>query len=128
MEDERDIASILKLLLESEGYGVQVAYDGEKGLEEIRKNPPDIVIMDVDMPLLTGPQMAYQIFIHDCGLEEIPIVIVSGVADLHAIATRVGTPYWIEKPFEVDDLLKIVCNAVTDRVPPHPEIEMGTMH
>ena len=75
-------------------------------------------MLDVEMPLLDGPGMALQLLIRDSGLENIPIVLVSGAAGLNAVAARVGTPYAVPKPFDVDDFVGLVAQALEERRAP----------
>ena len=56
----------------------------------------------------------------DVGRERIPIVLLTGVANLSQIAALVGTPYFLEKPFALNKLLALVAKALSERIPPHP--------
>jgi CheY-like chemotaxis protein len=65
----------------------------------------DLILLDVEMPRLTGPEMAYRLFVLDAGKEKIPIVLLSANLDLPRVAaTVVGTPYCLAKPYPIDDL------------------------
>jgi DNA-binding NtrC family response regulator len=122
VDDDEDVAWILQQLLELAGHTVRVAHDGEEGLLLLDQRRPDVVILDVEMPLLDGPTMAYRMFVHDCGLEEIPIVLISGVFDLPGVAARVGTPYFTSKPFDAGAMMNLVDRALTERALPHPRL------
>jgi DNA-binding NtrC family response regulator len=121
VDDDLDVSGMLAFVLEAEGHAVRTANDGAQGLEMVRKPHPELVVLDVEMPILDGPGMALQMFIEDCGLDEIPIVLVSGYADLPKIAQRVGTPYVLPKPFDVDELLSVIQLALTERRAPRPD-------
>ena len=54
VEDERNIAELLQLYLEKEGYAVTIANDGGQGLEKFRAIQPDLVLLDVMMPVMDG--------------------------------------------------------------------------
>jgi DNA-binding NtrC family response regulator len=120
VDDDEDVAWILEQLLLREGHAVTIATDGEAGLAALQRRMPELVILDVEMPVLDGPSMAYRLFVHNCGLENIPIVLSSGVKDLRAVATRVGTPYFMAKPFDVAGILALVRRAATERALPRP--------
>lgn len=60
----------------------RVAYNGREGLRQLEVETPDLVVLDVDMPVLTGPDMARAMFVHNVGLDRIPVILVSGVPDL----------------------------------------------
>jgi DNA-binding NtrC family response regulator len=123
VDDDEDVANSLAEVLREEGHTVRVAHDGKQGLARLAEGLlPDAVLLDVEMPLLTGPEMAVKMFIHDCGQEHIPILLVSGVKDLTAIAANVRTPYFLRKPFAVDEVLKLLARALVERVPPQPQL------
>lgn len=122
VEDDPDIGESLVSILDDEGHQVRIAHDGRKGLEKISEEIPDVVLLDVEMPVLNGPDMAYELFIQDCGKELIPIVLLSGVADLKQVAERVGTPYFLAKPCSIDLLLNLVQRVLAEKRPPVPRI------
>jgi CheY-like chemotaxis protein len=98
VDDHTEIVELSSELLESAGHRVRSGSNGEEGLTALDAAPrPDCVVLDVDMPLLSGPEMAHQMLLHDAGEEDIPIILVSGREDLAAIARSIGTPYFITK-------------------------------
>ena len=118
VDDDRDIADTLADFLRDQGHRVRIAVDGEEGLRLLRENCPDVVLLDVEMPVLDGPRMAHGMFLHDLGQERVPILFLSGAADLERVAGRVGTPYYLPKPFSLDRLLQTLARALRERVPP----------
>lgn len=119
VDDDFDIAEALGELLRARGYGVIAARSGEEALRSLRTPPlPDAVILDVEMPLLDGPGVAHRMLLHDAGQEKIPIVLVSGHAELLQIATRMGTPYFLRKPCGIADILGVLQRALAERVAP----------
>lgn len=126
VEDDPDIGESLSSILDDEGYKVRIAHDGREGLDEISKEIPDIVLLDVEMPVLNGPDMAYELFIQDCGKELIPIVLLSGVANLKQVAEQVGTPYFLAKPYPIDRLLNLVQRALAEKRAPVPRLREKT--
>lgn len=118
VEDDKDIADLLGELLADAGHRVRIARHGEEGLSELARGVPDVVLLDVEMPVLNGPEMAYQMFVHDCGLEAVPIVLLSGVVNLRSVAARVGTPYFLAKPYSPDAVLALCEKALLERKPP----------
>src|ERR1700722_3395133 len=92
-DDNVETVQLCCQLLKSAGHRVQTGTNGEEGLKSLKSGPlPDCVLLDVDMPLLSGPGMAHQMLLHDAGEEGIPILLVSGRGDLQKIAERMGTP------------------------------------
>jgi DNA-binding response OmpR family regulator len=120
VDDDKDVAEPLKIFLEMEGHDVRYEADGFEAIKIISKNYPDLILLDVEMPLLTGPQMAYQLLILDCGKEEIPILLISGITDLTEVAKHVGTPYFLSKPYSLIELEVMLKKALLERIPPSP--------
>src|SRR5262249_55420102 len=63
VDDDFDAAEILADVLRSEGHEVELARNGHEGLATLAAKRPDVVLLDVEMPILTGPEMAYQAFL-----------------------------------------------------------------
>jgi DNA-binding NtrC family response regulator len=122
VDDDDDLATVIAEVLGLQGHRLRLASSGEDGLRQLHERLPDLVILDVEMPHLTGPQMAYRMFIHDAGLERIPIVLISGAVGLPAIAAKAGIPYALAKPFDLDTLLDLVSLALVERRAPSPRL------
>jgi CheY-like chemotaxis protein len=98
VDDHAELVELSTELLESAGHRVRSGRNGEEGLIALDAGPlPDCVLLDVEMPVLTGPEMAHQMLLHDAGEEDIPIILVSGREDLAKIARSIGTPYFVAK-------------------------------
>lgn len=122
VEDDPDVRDALAELLQLREHDVWTARDGAEGLRNLAHRRPDLVLLDVEMPILDGPQMALQMFLHDVGLESIPIVLVSGTMDLERVARVVGTPYFLAKPCHPLRLVALVERALAERTAPHPAV------
>jgi DNA-binding NtrC family response regulator len=123
VDDDTDLAAMLCELLTDAGHRVRVAANGEEGLSELSRALPELVVLDVEMPVMDGPGMAYEMFIRDRGLERVPVVLVSGVVALGRVASRVGTPYFLGKPYSADAVLSLCARALAERRPPRPEVD-----
>jgi DNA-binding NtrC family response regulator len=124
VDDDSDLGDLLAEALLDQGHSVRIARHGEEGLRLVAEREPDLVLLDVEMPVLDGPDMAYQMFLRNCGAEKIPIVLVSGRVDLPRAAAVVGTPYFLAKPYDVAAVVAITGRALAERIPPmpsHPE-------
>jgi len=86
VDDEPDFASIVQGNLEKEGFEVEVAYNGVEGLEKVKANPPDAIVLDVMMPEKDGYEMCRDMK-QDESLVNIPILLLTAVAD-HVSSTR----------------------------------------
>lgn len=122
VDDDIDTGDLLADLLREGGHEVRVARDGSDGYSQLQVNGAELVVLDVEMPVLTGPEMAYAMFLHNLGLDKIPVVLLSGALNLRKIAEAVGTPYFVGKPCSLDALLAVVDDALAHRVYPHPSV------
>jgi len=86
VDDEPDFAGIVQQNLEKEGFEVEVAYDGDEGLEKVKANPPDAIVLDVMMPGKDGYQVCSELKA-DEQYAEIPIILLTAVAS-HVTSTR----------------------------------------
>jgi DNA-binding NtrC family response regulator len=120
VDDDLDMADLLAEVLRADGHEVRVAGDGAEGLRLIQTKTPDLVLLDVEMPILTGPDLAHALLVHDLGLETIPLVLSSGILQLDKIADEVGTPYFLAKPYGFDALNQLLASALTERRAPSP--------
>jgi DNA-binding NtrC family response regulator len=127
VDDDNDVAETLRLVLEDH-HAVRLAKNGAEGMRLLSERKPDLILLDVEMPVLDGPGMAYRMFIEDAGREMIPIILISGVADLEGVAERVGTPYYLLKPVDFEPLLELVQRALIERRAPRPAIGPGDSH
>ena len=115
VDDDFDIVDCASVALRDEGHHVHTAHTGEEGLTVLRSAPhPDVILLDVDMPVLGGPGMAHKMLLHDAGEEKIAIVLFSARHDLRAIAAEMGTPYALAKPCNVGALLAVIERAIRE--------------
>jgi CheY-like chemotaxis protein len=120
VDDDRDVSELLADCLCDQGYEVRLAHDGQEGLDRVAEWVPDLVLLDVEMPVLTGPEMALMMFLRDRGQEKIPIVLMSGVLHLERVAAGVGTSYFLTKPYSLRDVCDLIGRALVERAAPTP--------
>ena len=120
VDDDLDYSAVLEDVLVAEGHQVRTGHTGAEGLRIAHERQPDVVLLDIDMPVLSGPEMAYEMFVRDSGLETVPLVLLSGSPRLKEFAARIGTPYFRAKPFRVNQLLELVGRALAERIAPQP--------
>lgn len=125
IDDDIDSAEVLADLMQALGHAVRIGYNGQEGLRLAKEQTPDIALLDIEMPVLGGPGMAYEMFLHDMGLEDVPVVFLSGAADLREVAARVGTPYFLAKPYGYKEVATLVVRALTERIAPHHPAHTG---
>jgi DNA-binding NtrC family response regulator len=120
VDDDEDMRALLADLLKSVGHTVRTAENGAAGLRLLNEPLPQVVISDVEMPVLNGPAMLYRMFIEDLGRENIPFILISGSPGLVGIAAAAGTPYYLRKPFDFARLEEVVQQALAGGLPPRP--------
>jgi DNA-binding NtrC family response regulator len=118
VEDDADVSEALAEALRAMGHEVETASNGEVGLSMLAKACVDAVLVDLEMPILDGPGMVVRMVVQNCGLEKIPVVLVSGMADVAAVAERLGTPYHLLKPYGLGDLFRVLGRALSERKAP----------
>jgi two-component system C4-dicarboxylate transport response regulator DctD len=120
VEDDRDLRELLTELLALEGHEVRSARNGVEALREIDARFPQLVISDLEMPVLDGRALIYRMFVEDLGRENVPVILMSASPHLDGVAKAVGTPYAIAKPFQFEVLEGLVNRAITEAIPPRP--------
>ena len=105
-DDDPDLRDILRSILESAGYRVVEASDGEMALEAIRTGHPDLVILDYTMPRMEGPQVCQELK-RDLLLRHLPIIMLTGRGETHdkVAGINAGADDYLVKPFEPQELL-----------------------
>ena len=103
VEDDRNIAELLQLYLEKEGYAVITAEDGGKGLEKFRTIKPDLVLLDVMMPVMDGWAVCKAIRAES----QVPIIMLTakGETDDKVAGLKSGADDYVTKPFEMKEVL-----------------------
>jgi len=103
VEDDRNIAELLQLYLEKEGYDVNVAVDGGQGLAKFRLYRPDLVLLDVMMPVMDGWAVCRAIRAES----NTPVIMLTakGETDDKVAGLKSGADDYITKPFEMREVL-----------------------
>ncbi len=106
VDDEKDILTALKELLEMEGFIIYCATNGKEGINVFKETAPDLIIVDMMMPIMNGAQMVENIRLDSIN-PEVPIIMMSSVVSL----VKIENPRWdafIRKPSGFDDILNII--------------------
>jgi DNA-binding response OmpR family regulator len=113
VEDEKSLMMILEKLFESNGFDVIKANDGLEAINLLNSKTPDIMILDLMLPKLSGFKLL-DIIREDTGLSDIPVIVLSARADREnrELALSLGAKRFIEKPFSpfqlLDEVKKII--------------------
>ena len=103
VEDDPNIRELLQLYLEKDGYAVTLAADGGQGMEKFRSIKPDLVLLDVMMPVMDGWQVCKAIR----GESQTPIIMLTAKGEINdkVNGLRSGADDYITKPFEMKEVL-----------------------
>ncbi|MBC2777504.1 response regulator [Parasphingopyxis marina] len=117
-EDDDLIVDIVRDVLQKDGHVVGVVTDGESALKAIRLKRPDLVILDCNMPEMTGIEVLSRMRV-DPALCDIPVLMLTGrrgAQDVD-IAMYSGANEYLKKPFDPDYLAFVVDNLLSKYVP-----------
>jgi CheY-like chemotaxis protein len=108
VDDEPDIRATVSAMLESEGYDVVEATNGAEALLAIENKIPDLVLLDMRMPVLDGWGFAAELRRRGHG---VPIVVMTAARDAARWASEIAASAFVAKPFGFDDLITAVEQA-----------------
>ena len=103
VEDDVNIAELLMLYLEKDGFDVSIAHDGGRGIAMFNEHNPDLVLLDVMMPVMDGIQVCREIR----KVSTVPIIMLTAKGETSDKVTGLdsGADDYVTKPFEVKELL-----------------------
>jgi len=114
VEDHDSARTALTKLLSSTGYDVVEAPNGSEALAQLATGPrPDLILLDLMMPVMDGWQFAHALRARDEGDEDIPLVLLSAARDLRIHAKALSAADIIEKPFDLSDLLPKIARVAS---------------
>lgn len=103
IEDDKNIAELLRLYLEKDGFEVSIAPDGGKGLQLAEDEHPDVVLLDIMLPVMDGWQVCREIR----RTSQVPIIILTAKGETYdkVSGLEMGADDYVTKPFEVKELI-----------------------
>ena len=103
VEDDRNISDLIRMYLEKEGFDVRIAYDGGKAVEEYDRQAPDMVLLDIMLPVMDGWGVLKKIREHD----KTPVIMLTAKGETEDKVTGLegGADDYIVKPFEMKEVL-----------------------
>jgi len=131
VEDESDLVKLLKYNLEKEGFRVNYATDGSLALAEARRDPPDLVILDLMLPGLDGLEVCRQLRRNE-RFVRVPILILSARSEEadRVVGLELGADDYVTKPFSTREMIARV-RALLRRNepagPPQSRVHRGAM-
>jgi len=112
VEDDTDYAFLLATLLRREGYAALIAQDGYDALKRISADQPDLIVLDLNLPLLDGCDVLAEVRAHH---PETPVIVVSGAPDAKSRVLAHGATALLTKPLNVHDFLRTVSAVMAPR-------------
>ena len=112
VEDDRNISDLIRMYLEKEGFDVRIAYDGGKAVEEYDRQAPDMVLLDIMLPVMDG----WSVCAHIREKAKTPIIMLTAKSEVNDRITglEMGADDYLVKPFEMKELMARI-NAVLRR-------------
>lgn len=120
VDDEQPIADILKFKLEKEGYQVHVAYDGEEALVKVEEIQPDLILLDIMLPLKDGMEVCREVR----KKYDMPIIMLTAKDSEidKVLGLELGADDYVTKPFSSRELLaRVKANMRRHATAPAPE-------
>jgi two-component system cell cycle response regulator DivK len=117
VDDQEDLRGVLRDLLIGSGYTVIEAADGEAGVAKAKSDRPDLILMDIQMPVIDGYEATRRIKV-DPDLKPIPIVAVSSFAMKgdEEKARAAGCNHYVTKPYSPMQLLRLIRGLLGDKL------------
>ena len=113
IDDERGYREFYRYLLEPLGYSVELAEDGQEGYEMALKHSYDLILLDVHMPKMTGPEVLKRI---KEARPNQPVIIFTSSSDpsyaFESKAKELGAMDCLYKPVELEELLKMIAHVI----------------
>lgn len=118
IEDDRDIVELVRYNLEKDGYQVATATDGAIGMAQVKKSPPDLLVLDLMLPKLSGLEICKEVR-RDAALNRLPILILTarGEEADRVVGLELGADDYVTKPFSPREFVARV-KALLRRVEP----------
>lgn len=108
-EDDEDLLDLIVLMLESEGYHVWTAHNGQEALDRLSEGMPDLILLDMRMPVMNGWEFAaeYHRRYADTA-HKAPIIVVTAAEHVAKRAQEIQAEDYLAKPFTPDELVRKV--------------------
>lgn len=106
VDDDQAIRDAFQLALEEEGYQVSVAEHGQAALNSIEQGAPEIILLDIRMPVMDG--RAFARFYRQMPGPHAPIIVVTATTDTEQSLADIGAAAYLLKPFSVAELLQTI--------------------
>ncbi|ADO72921.1 response regulator [Stigmatella aurantiaca] len=112
VDDDPDILEALSEILEAEGFEIRRARNGKEALDRLEPDPPQLILLDLMMPVMDGWEFAQRMRQRPPAISSIPLIVLSADRNVGSKAVDIGAVGHLAKPFELNDLLDMVRRAL----------------
>lgn len=119
IEDDQFLSSVLKNRLEKEGFTVVQAFDGEEGLAKLKEAQPDLILLDLILPKMSGFEVLEQISL-DPQFGRVPVVVASNLgqeSDIEKARSLGAVDYYVKVRVTIDQLAEMVKQLLRKATP-----------
>jgi CheY-like chemotaxis protein len=113
VDDEPTIRELIAEFLREWGYHVETAVNGAEALQRMRRRLPDVIVLDLMMPLLDATGFV-ELKRLKPRFDSVPVLLVTAAFGAAEAGQRLGAHAWLAKPFELDDLVNAVERLIGD--------------
>ena len=110
IDDDDELAEVLRQALRESGYAVATVRHGAAALDLMGQIQPDLILLDLRMPIMDGWSFAQQY--RRASKTPAAIIVMSGVRDLAAVSRMLGAAHHLQKPFDLAALSRLVAGAI----------------
>ncbi len=116
IDDDRGLVQTIRVLLEAKGYSVSCAYGGKDGLELVKRDIPDLVLLDINMPDLDGRDVLIRMK-KENSTKDIPVIFLTGRGEQYerSYGIELGAYEYISKPYDGVILLRQIENILSKK-------------
>ncbi len=103
VDDDRNICELLRLYIEKEGYDIEIANDGREALAKFKEVQPDLIMLDIMLPILDGLQVCREIR----KTSQVPIIMLTAKGEVFdkVLGLELGADDYVVKPFEAKEII-----------------------
>jgi len=114
LDDDTDIGTMIKMMLEYKGYSVTVSERADQAAEALQNNGVDLIIMDMLLSGVNGTDLCTDLKKNDT-TSQIPVIMISAHPNAKEICLKAGADEFISKPFDMQDILSKIDHLVKKR-------------
>ena len=115
IDDEPDVVRLIVKVLSGRGHVVQIARDGPSALSRVKHEPPDVILLDSDLPKIDGAEVCRRLKADET-TQQIPVVLMtSAYIDIYDVGAEGGPDAFVVRPFVREVLANVVERALFER-------------